>query len=156
MKHFYQVVHKLAECYPKLNFVIKEHPNTRRIISKTLPKHDRIIFQNGRDTKELIKLSGAVMTLNSTVGIEAIVASKKVVVLANATYAIPGLVLIARNFSELKARIDALSDWDIDTKIQTNFLDYIMTNFLFGKDCQTIDYTLANRLISILDEKNKY
>ncbi len=153
MKHYYQVVHKLAECYPQLNFVIKEHPNTRRIISKNLPKHDRIIFQNGRDTKELIELSSAVMTLNSTVGIEAIVASKKVFVLANATYAISGLVLIARNFIELKSCIEALPDWEIDTKIQASFLDYIMANFLFGEGCQPIDDTLFNRLISTFDTK---
>ena len=93
------------------------------------------------------------MTLNSTVGIEAIVASKKVFVLANATYAISGLVLIARNFIELKSCIEALPDWEIDTKIQASFLDYIMANFLFGEGCQPIDDTLFNRLISTFDTK---
>ena len=74
--------------------------------------------------------------------------------MANATYGIPGLVLVAQSFNELKAAVEKLPEWSLDSKIQDNFLNYIATNFLFGKQCQQIDTSLSNRLTSIVDTQN--
>ena len=115
----------------KVNFVFKEHPSDRvsnysklHTIAKESPY---LIFANSIDTQELIQNSEAVVTINSSVGVESLLFSKKVFVLGEAFYAIDGITIKAdKNNLESKLQLNQ----DIDFKVVENFLKYLKSYLL--------------------------
>ena len=97
--------------YPDINFVIKEHPSYRRSVIGKVTPHANIHFANGHPTPELIANADAVVTLNSTVGIEALVLEKKVITLGLAAYNIEGLVLHSIDPDMFEKSLTAIRDW---------------------------------------------
>lgn len=82
-------------------FVIKEHPSSEIRFKNLHAKNPKIIFANGNDTQSLIQSSAAVITLNSSVGVEALMLGKKVITLGDAFYNIEGLANHVENEQEL-------------------------------------------------------
>ncbi len=60
MKHFYEVIYRLAERMPECSFVIKEHPSFPLSIQPHIQRHARIHFANHNETKALIEGADAV------------------------------------------------------------------------------------------------
>ncbi|MEK4566286.1 hypothetical protein MKX54_16580 [Alkalihalobacillus sp. FSL R5-0424] len=80
-----------------LRIVVKEHPeDMSRVNYDDLKKRYRnvkeVIFVEKYNTETLIKESKAVVTINSTVGVEALARKKRVVTLGDAFYNIKGVV----------------------------------------------------------------
>lgn len=130
MMAFYSVLQKAADAAPDKHFVIKEHPSFRRSIIGKVPSHPRITFANGVPTPDLIANSEAVVTINSTVGIEALVLDKKVITLGLSIYNMDGLVQHCENPAQFNQAISALETWQTDTVLRQRFLQYLFHDYL--------------------------
>ncbi len=130
MRAFHAEVVAAAEARPDLVFVIKEHPSFKLRLAGKVPPHPRVIFANAARTPELIERARAVVTLNSTVGIEALVLERPVIVLGEAIFAIDGLVLRAPDraaFHEALGRIDSFRP---DPELRRAFLGLLHDHWL--------------------------
>jgi capsular polysaccharide export protein len=134
MKHFYEVIYRLAERMPECSFVIKEHPSFPLSVQPHVQRHARIHFANHNETKALIEGADAVLTVNSTVGLEGLVLGKKVVTLGNAPYNVDGMVLQARNEADLHAAMASLANWSPDMDLIDAFIRYVHNVFLVAGD----------------------
>lgn len=126
-----QVQKRLGD--PSLHFVFKEHPSSLieyPDLHERAKEHTNLHIINGYPTQELIEKSLAVVTINSTVGIEALLLEKKVIVLGNAFYAIEGIVKQARTASQLVEILDTLQRWQPDAKLREKFLKYLYFEYL--------------------------
>lgn len=130
MKHLYNEVLALAKKFENRHFVIKEHPSFPLSVQGNVEKHPRIHFCNHGVTRELIEGSDAVLTVNSTVGLEALTLGKKVITLGDAHYAIEGIVLQAGNASELQKAFENLSTWEPDALRREKYVKFIYNRFL--------------------------
>mgnify|MGYP005621194649 CR=1 FL=1 len=79
----------------KCNFIFKEHPSDRKSNYSNLhsesKKFKNIFFDNKTCTEELIKKSLGVITINSSVGIEALLFKKPVITLGESFYNIDNI-----------------------------------------------------------------
>ena len=87
-----------------------------------------IIFSN-RDTKELIEKADAVITVNSSVGLEAILLHKRVIVLGEACYGIDGLSVRVDSQAALLAELNNLSSWMPEIDLIERFLAYLTDEY---------------------------
>jgi capsular polysaccharide export protein len=112
-------------------FVIKEHPSDRVSDYSQLRKHapDNIYFSQ-ENTQRLIENADAIMTINSTVGIEGLLFKKRVIVLGEAFFAIEGIVKTAHNREKLLQIIKDLAQWQPDGALIENFLKYLQCVYL--------------------------
>lgn len=80
------------------HLVFKLHPSCRqryRALHDVAARDPRIHFANGNSTEELVRKARGVITINSTVGIEALLLNRPVLTLGQACYAIPGVCEVA-------------------------------------------------------------
>lgn len=119
-------------------FVIKEHPSWPRSFSQLHNKNSNIIFANDNNTQELIENSIAVVTLNSTVGIESLLLDKSVVTLGNAFFNIDGLVHHCSNQDELNKTLVNIEHCQVDVELVQNFLCYLKTEYLLPQSWSNI------------------
>ncbi|MBC2834808.1 nitrogen fixation protein FixF [Paragemmobacter straminiformis] len=129
MGHFLAVLRDTADRNPHQTFVVKEHPSFRASVIGLFPPHPRILFANGNETASLIAAARAVLTINSTVGIEALQAAKPVITLGTACYAIAGLTLQAHDPATLDAAL-ARHDWRPDERLRRQFLGFLKNVYL--------------------------
>jgi capsular polysaccharide export protein len=109
---------------PELTFVIKEHPSDPHRYDDLYQKNPRIVFSN-IDTAELIDRAEAVVTLNSSVGMEALFLNKRVFVLGSACYAIEGISQPIDSLSSLTTAINHLDQWEVDVDLIEKYIDYL-------------------------------
>jgi len=109
-------------------FIIKEHPSDARVYCELHNKHPRIKFTNN-NTEDLIRNAQAIITLNSSVGIEAAMLEKKVIVLGNACYAIDGMMLNVTSENELVEVINSLAEWQPNLEITRSFFSYLSNEY---------------------------
>ena len=117
----------LQECMP--NIVLKTHPACDQDYSE-LTEHlnlssKKIRLYNSGDTQAFIAHADAVATINSTVGIEAIIANINALVLGQAFYNITGLTLIAQNQAELEQALTQLIDFKPNPTVRQGLLHYL-------------------------------
>jgi capsular polysaccharide export protein len=132
MRTFFNLIESLAHS-TDYNFIIKEHPSSRKDYND-LHQRSRALknlsFVNGYSTQELIEKSSAILTINSTVGIESLLFKKRVIVVGNAFYTIDGVTKKATNKRELLTIIQTLDSWYIEEKLIENFLKYLYYEYL--------------------------
>ena len=151
MEHFYEILLKIAKERPDLQFVIKEHPSFKLKIVNKVEDIKNITFSNFGETKELIEKSDAVMTINSSVGLEGLILSKKVIVLGLANFALENLVLIANDDTELLRVLDELGEWSYDEELRVSFLKYFYNRFLIDGNYDDLsDSTVKAALNKVL------
>lgn len=130
MDQFYEVLCEVATTSPELHFVVKEHPSFKLSIQDIVEPHPQIEFANAEVTETLIEGASAVITINSTVGIEAVSMGKKVITLGEACYNLKGLVQHARNMKEFSCAVEQLVEWDYDEDLRSKFLSYVVNEYL--------------------------
>lgn len=148
------VVPLLAD--PALVFVVKEHPSCKFRYDTYYDKvGDRIVFANGNNTQALIQGAEAVITVNSTVGLEALLLDRRVIVIGNAFFAIPGLVLEARSEAALAAAVNQLPTWQPDPVLRRQFLGYLSGTYCIPGSWKDPDdrhvARVAQRLRNVLE-----
>jgi capsular polysaccharide export protein len=150
MPGFHDLLLQLTErC--DLTFVVKEHPSFPISIKDKVRKHPRIIFANNNDTADLIARSKAVLTINSTVGLEALSRNKPVVSLGKAIYNIPEIVRHARTMDELVAALLTLGEWRPEETVRDAFLRYVFNVFLLHGSFDDLNPALIQKLIDRLN-----
>ncbi|KEQ18308.1 capsular polysaccharide export protein, LipB/KpsS family [Endozoicomonas numazuensis] len=65
------------------------------------------------------------VTINSTVGIEALIYGKKVITIGDAFYNIDGLVNHADSEVELASLVNCLDEWVVNEELRRSFLGYL-------------------------------
>jgi capsular polysaccharide export protein len=136
MRQFFDVIEELSKVTP-YNFVLKEHPSSSRDypdLHKRAKDIKNIQFANGYETQSLIEKSLAVITINSTVGVESLLFKKRVVVLGDAFYRIDGITKRVDNQEMLNSVIKNLENWNFEEKLVENFLKYLYYDYLIPKD----------------------
>jgi capsular polysaccharide export protein len=156
MRQLYDVLSEVADALPAdMMFVVKEHPSSAKdyhFLHARRP--DRVLFANANDTQQLIENAQAVITLNSTVGIEALLFGKPVITLGQAFYNVDGLVDHADDVAALRqwvARCDTLS---VDADLAQRFLGFLRDVYSVPGSWKTPDeahvHAMAARLRDIL------
>jgi len=136
MRELFSLIEELASKV-EYNFILKEHPSSGKNypdLHTKVQNISNISFANGYSTQELIERSLAVITINSTVGVESLLFHKKVIVLGNAFYGIKGLTFPIKTLEELIKTVHTIETVDLDTTLVDNFLKYLYYDYLIDKD----------------------
>lgn len=128
MDNLYRILKNLVRNLPEnIKVYVKEHPSSSRCYDYLHHLDNRIEFKNEVNTKELIEKAKLVLTINSTVGLEAIIENKPVIVLGNAFYCIDGLCLQAQNEEDLLNKV--MGHTYPDSMIRTNFIKFLVDEY---------------------------
>ncbi|MBK6276961.1 MAG: capsular biosynthesis protein [Gammaproteobacteria bacterium] len=131
----------------ELAIVVKEHPSCTTSYAAWHDRADpRLLFANANVTQELIDGAEAVITVNSTVGIEALLRARRVIVIGNAFYAIDGLTLRAGDEDALVAAVDALARWQPDHRLRRQFLGWLDSVYCIPGSWQAPDALHCRRV----------
>ncbi|HUW58892.1 MAG TPA: glycosyltransferase [Planctomycetota bacterium] len=135
-----ETLEALPEGWP---LVVKSHPADEgrrdyRVIEEMLegPAHH---FLRTGDTLELVKRSSCVVTVNSTVGLEALALGKPVVVLGDAVYAGRGITVDVHDLSEFPAKLAEAVTFRPDPDEVRRFLDYYIFEYAWPGDFRRPD-----------------
>jgi capsular polysaccharide export protein len=130
MYAFYKVLLSISKDID-LPIVIKEHPSDRVSNYENLytSGDNSIIFSSG-NTQTLIENAELIMSINSSVVIESLLFSKRVIVLGDAFFAIDGIVKLASNKEEIVTLINNRMTWKVDHTLLENFLKYLYYCYL--------------------------
>lgn len=135
MRHLYAQIERLAAQFPARQFVIKPHPACPEDYSDLISQHNpQIHFVTDKPTTELVQHAQAVITVNSTVGMEALLARKKVVVLGQAIYGFPGVSKPVEHYQALADAIETLDGWVLDKATLDGFLCYLQFDYAIPGD----------------------
>lgn len=147
MEHLVRVIVKAAEG-ASFSVVFKEHPSSEVSYEALRRESESSVVRFASDcpTQELIERALAVVTINSTVGLESLLLGKNIVVLGNAFYAIPGLVRVAASDEELYEVFNELEKWEPDETLRRGFLNYLWNEYLIPRSWRTPD---ANHIRAI-------
>ena len=127
-----EVLHSAcASLPPDWHLRVKEHPSSRTSFSRKLRALESESFRvdNTTDTYLQVGSSRGVLTVNSSVGLQAFFFDKPVLVLGLANYAIRG---IAEKVSSVKHLADALSNIQsltFDAKARNAFMTYLVNEY---------------------------
>ncbi len=113
------------------HFVLKEHPSDRVSDYRTLHErtNDKVVFSD-ENTQKLIENAEAVMTINSTVGIEGLLLGKPVIVLGEAFFAIDGIAHIISDADALLKLLASAKLPENDLQLVEKFLKYLYCDYL--------------------------
>jgi capsular polysaccharide export protein len=135
MEHLLESVHTAVlrlnqEDGRNVKIVVKEHPedmsrNNYKNLKEKYKYNQDVIFVQKFNIKKLIKQSLAVITINSTVGIEALVHNKKVITLGEALYNIEGIVEKCKDPSRLYDSLKTILEKPINTERIQKFIYYL-------------------------------
>lgn len=124
----------LAEAAPHLpegwQIRIKEHPSSKIPLGAALERAmaaapGRIVIDNRTDTFLQVAHSRAVITANSSVGLQAFFWDKPVVVLADAFFRLPGLVIPADSAADMARICAGAADLGFDGALRNAFMNYL-------------------------------
>jgi len=156
MQKFYEALEtSLPYLDSDISFVIKEHPSDKVTYPDLYNKNERMLFANGNNTQALIENSCAVITLNSTVGVESLLLGKSVITLGNAFYNIEGVATHAFDQASLNNTVKNLANLERDDSLIQSFLFYLQENYLIEGWSKNFDQKhllkMSNRMISLIE-----
>lgn len=109
---------------------LKEHPSSKiplgeylETMKAALP--DKIEIDNSTDTFAQVTASKGVITLNSSVGLQAFFFDKPVLLLGQAFFRAPGLVTPVDSVSELSRVFEHVDDLSFDPAMRNVFMNYL-------------------------------
>lgn len=129
---FIDEVAKAAQQLPAgWRVVFREHPSDRIGNAEQLARlvGPQVAVDNATDTFELVRRSAGVVTVNSSVGMQALLFDKPVLVLGRANYAVPGVAKTAGSADELAQAFAAARDWDTDLALAQAFLRFLAEEY---------------------------
>jgi Capsule polysaccharide export protein len=109
---------------------VKEHPSAKTSLAWPLASaievaKGRIVVDNQTDTFEQVRASCGVITINSSVGLQAFFYDKPVIVLGEAFFALPGLVEVAASAEALSGALDRAESLSFDPVLRAAFMNYL-------------------------------
>lgn len=142
------LVERLAAALPPgMMLYVKEHPASIGAHSvsrlKGVLRNGRVrLIHPGVGSYDLIRDARAVITVNSKVGMEAIIQEKPVLVLGHAYYRGHGLTVDASASDDLSAAIRRVLAWRPDPQAIRAFLDRV---WQWSHPCELFEFSEANR-----------
>lgn len=151
MRELYRQLEICVETNPQLTILIKEHPQCDEYYEDLKNKHSRLIFQPlDKPIAELLQKSHFVMTVNSTVGMEALLVGKPLITLGEAIYNVETIVQYVKNDEQLQHAIEKISaGWQPNLKVVNGFINYLQNEYAIKGD---MDYPTSNEL-ALMSEK---
>lgn len=109
---------------------IKEHPSSRIAFGPLLAElaarsEGRLIVDNSTDTFAQVAASAGVITVNSSVGLQAFFYDRPVMVLGQAFYGLPGLVNLAQSAGEMEALFADPAQLGFDPEFRAAFMNWL-------------------------------
>ena len=107
---------------------IKEHPSSPTSFHELFGRlaHPKIILDNETDTFAQVAASRAVVTVNSSVGLEAMFFEKPVIALGDCFWALPGVADHCKDIAALTDRFAMPEDLSFDHAARNAFLSYLI------------------------------
>lgn len=133
MRQLFDTIVQIAQRQPRRHFVLKEHPSSGvdyqdlRQRAETL---ENVHFYNATPTPELIAKASGVITINSTVGLESLMLGKKVILLGDSAYDLPGLVKKVDSLTDFERTLIAWGEWQPDEVLKERFFAYLQHDYL--------------------------
>lgn len=136
-------VYRAVEAFNRKNqedywLVIKEHPSDYKRIDYTDLKKkyqkEKVVFVTTMPSSELIQESQAVITINSTVGLEALLKGKPVITLGKAFYNVDGVVYHCADLSQLDKVLARALARENDRELVDKFLYFLRYEYLVEAD----------------------
>ena len=126
-----EVARAAQQLPPGWRVVFREHPSDREGNAEQLGRlvGPRVAVDNATDTFELVRRSAGVVTVNSSVGMQALLFGRPVLVLGRSNYAVPGVAATAGSAEELATAFAAAKDWDIDLPLADAFLRFLADEY---------------------------
>lgn len=114
---------------------VKEHPTSRiSYADRLVGRSHRVILDNRTDTFALVAGSDGVVTVNSSVGLEAMFFDKPVVACGECFWAIPGIAETASDPAALAAAFSRPQAWSYDIVTRGAFLTYLLEEYYVSTD----------------------
>lgn len=133
MGEFYGVLEKSIGALPEgFKFLVKEHPSASVRLDELYDKNDKIVFANNHTTQDLVEKSEAVITLNSTVGVESLLLGRPVITLGDACYNIDGLVTYVDNLKDFQRVISKPHDVIYNKVMVSKFISWLGQEYLIS------------------------
>ena len=138
-----------------LKVVFKTHPNGKDNIvkSENFNNMKNCLLLKKYDTKKLIENSIGVITINSTVGIEALANYKPVITLGKSFYNIENLVLHCNNVDDLYKYINLIINDKINKNLINKFLYHLRFNYCKEIFWRNPDKKSIKRMVDFIDKK---
>ncbi len=139
MEHLYNVLRKIIDSSDGESpvFVVKEHPSSKNDYRHLHGLKAGIVFHNQTNTQTLIEGADGVVTINSSVGFEAILLNKPVITLGEAFYNIKGLVLHAEGEQALMHACHNMAN--PEPELREAFLNYLYCDYYARGDWRHAD-----------------
>ncbi|MEC8522777.1 MAG: hypothetical protein VXZ24_00835 [Pseudomonadota bacterium] len=163
LKNMFELVQRFSEAEDSLgdnmpHIVFKPHPECDQdysaLINKVNGSGGHLHIETDIPTPVLIGHSDAVCTINSSVGMEAILMNKKLITLGKAFYDIPDLTLHATNQTELEKALSTVDSWQPDEGLRNSFLAHIRDEHIVPGSWQNPDDhhldSMATRILSFV------
>ena len=141
-----------------LALVVKEHPSDLgradyRPLRRSLPG---AYFMRRTPVGDLIRSARAVVTLNSSVGVEALLLMRPVITLGEALYNGPGVVSHIGD-GDLAEALGAVIDQPVNRELVTRFLCFLRYEYLVPVSWRTANETTiqpaAQRIVDVLHDR---
>ncbi|MDP4034499.1 MAG: capsular biosynthesis protein [Pseudorhodobacter sp.] len=107
---------------------LKEHPSARQSLRTALAPllaSGRVILDNSADSFAQLAASRGVVTLNSSMGLQAFFHDKPVIVLGRAFFALPGLVTVADSQTSLNTAFAQPETLSFDAPLRSAFMTWL-------------------------------
>ncbi len=109
---------------------IKEHPSAKSsladVLERAVAKADgRLVVDNQTDTFAQVAASEGIITINSSVGLQAFFYDRPVITLGQAFFALPGLVHPANSAEELHSLLRNPAALTFDPDLRAAFMNYL-------------------------------
>lgn len=142
LKSFIDILIEYSSHLPKDWYIrFKEHPNSKisyldHIKGQVFNKP--IMLDNQTDTFEQVRSAEAVMTINSSVGLEAMYFEKKVIACGQCFWAFDGLAKVANTRAKVKEVLSNPQDITFNKMHRKAFLSYIIAEYFILQDLKSL------------------
>lgn len=135
-----------------LSLVVKEHPSESKSVDYTdlRSRLSDVTFLRATPIRDLIRDAKCLVTVNSSVGVEALFADLPVITLGQAFFNVPGLVTHLEADDELADLLPSVLSRPIDHDLRRHFLCFLWNDYLVPKPDR--DPSGAARAVARLEE----
>jgi len=144
-ENYYQVINNLAKELPDWTFIVKNHPVQ---IAKRFPLFksnlSNIVYADNVHYKDCIKNSDIVITINSSIGLQAMMWGKPVLILGEAFYQFDEINHKIKNYNDLKNYLQYQMYREPDFNLAKQFIYFLKFNFYTSAKLKKIGINSTN------------
>ncbi|MDX1351836.1 MAG: hypothetical protein R3254_02415 [Thiomicrorhabdus sp.] len=130
MRQLFELCQLLSKQLPDLTFVFKDHPACDEQYDDLRKQQTPYLqFVDDFSTSELVQHADAIITVNSTVGIEGLMVRKKVFVLGDALFGIEGISFPVDSEEALLQQLLQLDSLELNETAIASFIDYLQHDY---------------------------